>query len=158
MEPFSRIFRHKKRTEMAVDDEAQFHIETQSLAYDGLSSEESQVMAKSRFVELEETKKEFNRLSPGKRFVVWSLNSIFVLSLFVGLFLRIAIPESNLDRVGDCLMMIGGLGILLVYIKQAGAFVLRSGSEPFRLGLNKYSPPIGFDEQGRSPFDRVRQK
>jgi len=53
------------------------------------------------------------------------------------------------------MMMIGGLGILLVYAKQAGARVLNSSAKPVRLGLNN-APPVAFDEQGRTPFDRVR--
>jgi len=43
----------------------------------------------------------------------------------------------------------------LVYVKQAGTRVLNSSSKAFRLGLNN-TPPVGFDEQGRTPFDRVR--
>jgi hypothetical protein len=52
------------------------------------------------------------------------------------------------------MMMIGGLGILLVYAKHAGTRILDSDQET-RLGLDK-GTPVGFDEKGRTPFDRVR--
>jgi len=73
----------------------------------------------------------------------------------MGLLLRTLVPEMHVNRVGDVMMMIGGLGILLVYSRQAGSKVFNPNSN-IRLGLKNNVPPTAFDEQGRTPFDRVR--
>jgi hypothetical protein len=155
MEPFTPLFSRKDTIEMKVDEELRFHIDSQALDYEsaGLSPEESRVRAESRFGDVEKIRKECVGIQTGRRLTVIALNSVFIFSLLIGFFLRVIIPEMHFNRVGDVMMMIGGLGILLVYFKQAGASLVRSHTE---LGLNKDSPPAGFDDQGRSPFDRVR--
>ncbi len=158
MENLRNLFRRKKTIEGEVDEEFQFHLEMQAHDYEdlGLLPEVSRAMAHERFGDVEQIKKECIQIGSGRRILVVFLNSVFILSLLAGLFLRLFIPENHMNRVGDCLMMIGGLGILLVYFKQAGTFFWRSTSEPFHLGLNVHSPPVSFDEKGRTPFDRVR--
>ena len=153
-----QIYRPRKPPiEKEVEEELRFHIDMQTLDYEdrGLSTEDSQVMARARFGDVEKVRKECIRIGSGTTVLIWILNSVFLLSLFVGLMLRAMVSENNLHHVGDVLMMIGGLGILLVYAKRAGTTVFRSKAESFRLGLNN-SPPVSFDDQGRTPFDRVR--
>lgn len=148
----------KSRIEAEVDEEFRFHIDTQAHDYEsrGLSHDEAREMAEARFGDVARIKKECLRISYGKSVLIWILNSVFMFSLVMGLFLRVLVPESHVNRVGDVMMMIGGLGILLVYAKQAGSMVFKSSATPFRLGLKTESPPVSFDEQGRTPFDRVR--
>jgi hypothetical protein len=121
----------------------------------GVSSEKSKAMAEARFGDVEKIRTECIQISSRKSVLIWLLNSVFLLSFVVGFFLRMLVPEVHVHQVGNVMMMIGGLGILLVYVKQAGTRVLNSSSKAFRLGLNN-TPPVGFDEQGRTPFDRVR--
>src|SRR6058998_3041792 len=89
----------------------------------GLSREESRAMAEARFGDVKKIRTECIRIGTGKSVLIWILNSVFLMSLLVGLLLRVLIPETHINRVGDVMMMIGGLGILLVYAKQAGATV-----------------------------------
>lgn len=146
----------KGSIESDVEEELQFHLDMQSHDYEklGASPARSRVMAEKQFGNVGKIKDECVRISKRTTVLTWVLNAAFLMFLFVGLFVRIIGPEMHIRRVGDVMMMIGGLGILLVYAKQAGAMVLNSNTQ--RLGLNK-TTPVSFDEQGRTPFDRVRQ-
>jgi len=150
------LFRKKPTIETEVDEELTFHIDMQTRDYEsqGISRERSRTMAETRFGNVSRIKKECVRIGSGKTFLIWILDAVFMMSLVTGLLLRLFVPEMHVNRVGDVMMMIGGLGILLVYAKQCGANVFSSTSQK-PLGLN--SPPVGFDEKGRTPFDRVRE-
>lgn len=150
------LFRRKPAIETEVDEELTFHIDMQTRDYEsqGLSRERSRTMAESRFGNVSRIKKECVRIGSGNTFLIWILDAVFMMSLVTGLLLRLFVPEMHVNRVGDVMMMIGGLGILLVYAKQCGANVFNSTSQK-PLGLN--TPPVGFDEKGRTPFDRVRE-
>ena len=155
MRNFQDLFRRKPSVENEVDEELNFHIDMQTTEYEsrGISREQSRAMAETRFGNVSRIKKECVRIGSGNPVLVWILDAVFMMSLVMGLLLRLFVPESHVNRVGDVMMMIGGLGILLVYAKQCGASVFNSSSKK-PLGLN--TPPVGFDEQGRTPFDRVR--
>ena len=142
--------------ENEVEEELHFHIDMQTCDYEsrGITPEESRVMAEARFGDIEKIKSECISISTGKTFLTWVLTFVFLTSLIVGLIVRVLSPEMHVTRVGDVMMMIGGLGILLVYAKRAGSMVF-SKSNSVRLGLNN-SPPVSFDEQGRTPFERVK--
>ena len=148
----------KPSIEAEVDEELRFHIDMQANEYEsrGLSHEESRSMAEVRFGDVERIRKECIHIGAGKSVLFCFLTSIFMLSLLIGLSLRFFIPESHVNRVGDVMMMIGGLGILLVYAKHAGAIAFKSNAATLGLGLKSSSPPVAFDEQGRTPFERVR--
>jgi hypothetical protein len=148
----------KQSLETQVDEELRFHIDMQTIDYQqrGLSHDESRAKAKVRFGDVERIKKECIRIGSGKTVLIWILNSVFMFCLTMGLLLRAFVPEMHVNRVGDVMMMIGGLGILLVYAKQAGARVLNSNSDTIALGLKNNIPPTAFDERGRTPFERVR--
>jgi len=149
------LFRRKPTIETEVDEELTFHVDMQTRDYEsqGISRERSRTMAESRFGNVSQIKKECVRIGSGNTFLIWILDALFMMSLVTGLLLRLFGPEMHVNRVGDVMMMIGGLGILLVYAKQCGANVFNSTSHK-PLGLN--TPPVGFDEKGRTPFDRVR--
>jgi hypothetical protein len=150
------LFRRKPTIETEVDEELTFHIDMQTRDYEsqGMSREQSRTMAESRFGNVIQIKKECVRIGSGNTFLIWILDAVFMMSLVMGLLLRLFGPEMHVNRVGDVMMMIGGLGILLVYVKHCGANVFSSTSQK-PLGLN--TPPVGFDEKGRTPFDRVRE-
>jgi len=150
------LFRKKPTIETEVDEELTFHIDMQSRDYEsqGISRERSRTMAETRFGNVGQIKKECVRISSGKTVLTWIMDAVFMMSLVTGLLLRLFVPEMHVNRVGDVMMMIGGLGILLVYAKQCGANIFSSTSQK-PLGLN--TPPVGFDEKGRTPFDRVRE-
>jgi len=150
------LFRKKPTIETEVDEELNFHLDMQTRDYEteGISRERSRSMAEARFGNVKQIKKECMRIGSGKTFLIWILDAVFMMSLVLGLLLRLFVPEMHVNRVGDVMMMIGGLGILLVYAKQCGANVFNSTSQK-PLGLN--TPPVGFDEKGRTPFDRVRE-
>jgi hypothetical protein len=152
------LFKRKRTIEVEVDEELRFHIDMQTddYAFRGLSREKSKAMAEARFGDVKKIRTECIRISSGRTVLVWLLNSVFLLSLLIGLFLRVLAEELHVNRIGQLMMMIGGLGILLVYAKQAGAMVFKSNTQTFQLGLKKPSVPLSFDEKGRSPFDRVR--
>jgi len=142
--------------ENEVDEELHFHIDMQTSDYElrGITPEESRVMAEARFGDVERIKSECISISTGNTFLTWVLTFVFLMSLIVGLLVRALSPEMHVTRVGDVMMMIGGLGILLVYAKRAGSMGFTKSSS-VRLGLNN-SPPASFDEEGRTPFERVK--
>jgi hypothetical protein len=154
---FFKQIRSKRTVAKDVDEELRFHLEMQAGDFEsrGLSPEQSEAMAKVRFGDVEKVRNECIQISARRSVLIWVLNSVFLLSLIIGFFLRLIVPEMHINRVGEVMMMIGGLGILLVYAKQAGAQMLTSDGEATRLGLDN-GPPVGFDEKGRTPFDRVR--
>ena len=156
MRSLQDLFRRKPTIETEVDEELNFHINMQTRDYEsrGISRERSRTMAETRFGNVSRIKKECVRIGSGKTFLIWILDALFMMSLVTGLLLRLFVPEMHVNRVGDVMMMIGGLGILLLYAKQCGASVFNSTSQK-PLGLN--TPPVGFDEKGRTPFDRVRE-
>ena len=156
MRSLQALFRKKPTIETEVDEELSFHIDMQTRDYEteGISRERSRTMAEARFGNVKQIKKECMRIGSGRTFLIWMLDAVFMMSLVLGLLLRLFVPEMHVNRVGDVMMMIGGLGILLVYAKQCGANVFNSTSQK-PLGLN--TPPVGFDEKGRTPFDRVRE-
>lgn len=148
----------KPSIETEVDEELRFHIDMQTLDYQqqGLPHDESRVKAETRFGNVERIKKECIRISSGRTILTWVLNSVFLFCLTMGLLLRVLALETHVKRVGDVMMMIGGLGILLIYAKHTGAKVFDTNSDTLRLGLRNHVPPSAFDEEGRTPFDRVR--
>ena len=81
---------------------------------------------------------------------------LFIIAFFVGLLLRILSSEVHVMQVGIVLIMIGILGSLLLYLKRVGTRDFSSEGKAFRLGLDSNSVPLGFDEKGRTPFERVR--
>ncbi len=149
--------RLKGSIESEVEAELQFHIEMQSCDYEklGVTPAKSRAMAEKRFGNVERIKDECVRISKRTTVLTWILNAAFLLFLIFGLFLRLLVPQMQINRVGTVMIMIGMLGILLVYAKHAGAMVLNSKTQP--LGLDK-TTPVNFDEQGRTPFDRVREE
>jgi hypothetical protein len=120
--------RRKPAIETEVDEELGFHIDMQTHDYEGrgLSSEDSRVMAEARFGDVERIRKECIRIGSGKPVLIWVLSSVFLMSLLIGLLLRALVPETHVNRVGDVMMMIGGLGILMVYAKRAGTTLITS--------------------------------
>ncbi len=86
------------------------------------------------------------------------MKSLFTMSFLLGISIRILSSEYHFTRVGDLLIMIAVFGGLLVYGKRTGPNLFRPEKKRFHLGLNKPvdSMPLGFDEKGRTPFDRVR--
>lgn len=146
----------KDSIESEVAEELQFHLDMQSYDYEklGVTPARSRVMAEKRFGNVEKIKDECVRISKRTTMLTWVLNATFLLFLIFGLFLRLLVPQMQVNRVGTVMIMIGTLGVLLVYAKHAGAMVLNSKTQP--LGLNK-TTPVNFDEQGRTPFDRVRE-
>lgn len=83
---------------------------------------------------------------------------LFTVAFLLGVFIRIAGPEVNVVQIGNVLMTIGVLGGLLIYGKKIGGAYFRSEGKPFPLGIAEgfESIPVGFDEKGRTPFERVR--
>ncbi len=155
-----KLFRRKRIIADEVDEELRFHLDMRTDEYTnrGLSDEESKSMAKAMFGDVEKIRTECIRIGSRSTALVWFLNSVFLVNLFVGLVLRVVAPVLTVRRVGVVMMMIGGLGVLLVYAKQAGASVFKSDAQAFKLGLQQPSLPVSFDENGRSPFDRVREE
>jgi hypothetical protein len=156
---FKRISRRKQSVANDVDDELRFHIEMQVSAFEdqGLSREQSEARAQARFGNVEQIRSECIQISSRRSVLIRVLTSLFLISLVVGLFLRALVPEVHVNQVGNMLMIIGSLGVLVIYAKQAGTRMLKAETHEFRLGLND-GPPVSFDESGRTPFDRVRDE
>jgi hypothetical protein len=153
--PFSNTTLEKK-----VDQELSFHIEMQAVDFQrkGLSPEESQSQAQLRFGDVSKVRKQCIRIGTQRTLLFSFLKIVFTLAFIAGVVIRIVTPELHVTRVGDVLMMIGGLGGLLLYLKSIGSNVLKNDEDPLSLGLNlrRDVPPVPFDEEGRTPFDRVR--
>ena len=157
MQKFQDLFKRKQTFEKEVNDELHFHIDMQTDEYErmGIATQSSRQMAKQRFGNVDQIKKECVRIGSRASVLIQLVLSVFLINLLVGLVLKLLVPESHINRVGDVMIMIGTLGVLLLYIKQAGASRSRSDSG-LKLDLNTGSPPVAFDEKGRTPFDRVR--
>ena len=83
---------------------------------------------------------------------------LFTIAFLLGVSIRVLSSEFHLTRVGDLMIMIAVFGGLLLYGKRTGTTMFRPKKESLRLGLNSGSDsmPLGFDEEGRTPFERVR--
>jgi hypothetical protein len=152
-----QIRRRKNSIANEVDDELRFHLDMRADEFQrsGLTRDTSESLAQERFGDVEKIRSECIQISSRKTVLIWLLNTLFMMSLLFGLFLRFFAVQTQVNRVGNVMVMIGGLGILLVYAKQAGVRMLSSNSDATKLGLDN-GPPIAFDEKGRTPFDRVR--
>jgi len=146
--------------EREVDEELRFHVEMQAQHYEeqGLTPDESRARAALRFGDFAQIKMECMTIASKNTAGTWAMKSLFTMSFLLGISIRILSSEYHFTRVGDLLIMIAVFGGLLVYGKRTGPNLFRPEKKRFHLGLNKPvdSMPLGFDEKGRTPFDRVR--
>jgi len=146
--------------EYEVEEELKFHIGMQAQAYErqGLTPEEAFAKAALRFGDFAQIKTQCIRIGKQSGVRTLAMRILFTIAFLLGLLIRISSWEFHLTRVGDLMMMIAVFGGLLLYAKRTGTTMFRPKKESFRLGLNSGSDsmPLGFDEEGRTPFERVR--
>jgi hypothetical protein len=146
--------------ETEVEDELCNHIEMQAQDYErqGLSREEALERAALRFGNFAKFKKQCIKIGSQNTLLIRLMKVIFLISFLLGVLIRATISEPHVNHVADVLMMIGGLGSLLLHLKRMGSGGFRSDEKPIQLGLNERidSHHTSFDEEGRTPFDRVR--
>ncbi len=146
--------------ESEVDEELQFHIEMQARDYErqGLAPEESLARAAVRFGDLAEIRRQCVRIGTQNSAGMLVMKILFTSSFLLGGLVRALSPETHVTQVGNVLMMIGVLGLLLLFGKRVGATAFKRERESIQLGLSEGSDtiPVSFDEKGRTPFDRVR--
>jgi len=145
--------------EREVEEELQFHIEMQAQEYErlGLTSEESFARAALRFGDFAQIKKQCIRIGKQNNISIWAMKILFTMAFFLGVLLRALNPEAHVTQVGNVLIMIGVFGGLLLYGKTSGRAAFGPKGKSVRLGLDKGSDsiPLGVDEKGRTPFERV---
>jgi hypothetical protein len=150
----------RRAFEREVEAELQFHIERQAQDYErqGLTPEESLAKATLRFGDVAQVKLRCVQIRLQNSTGTWAMKILFTIAFLLGVLIRILGSEFLVTRVGDVLMMIAVLGGLLLYAKRIGTTEFRPEKKYIRLGLNERSAsiPHGFDEKGRTPFDRVR--
>jgi hypothetical protein len=156
------LFRHFDggALQRQVEEELQFHLDMQARDFqkDGLDSEASLEKAKLRFGDFARVKSQCVEISVKNSLQIWVLKFLFTLSFLLGVLVRSLAPELNVTRIGTVLMMIGVFGALLLIGKRMRMRDFGSAPEPLRLGLRSSgdSIPLAFDEEGRTPFERVK--
>ena len=145
--------------EREVEEELQFHIEMQARDYErqGLPQEEAFAKVALRFGDFAQIKTQCIRIGKQNGARTLAMRILFTAAFLLGVLIRIVSSEFHVTRVGDLLIMISVFGGLLLYSKRSGPTLFRTARKPFQLGLNKTSDsmPLGFDDKGRTPFERV---
>ena len=143
-----------------VEEELQFHIEMRAQDYqrEGLDFDASLEKAKVRFGDFEMVKRQCVEISAQNSVGIWILKILFTMSFLLGVLVKSLNPELHATRIGSVLMMIGIFGGLLLAGKTMRMRNLKPAPEPLRLGLHNIanSIPLAFDENGRTPFERVK--
>ncbi|HYJ85870.1 MAG TPA: permease prefix domain 1-containing protein [Pyrinomonadaceae bacterium] len=143
-----------------VEEELQFHIEMRARDYqrEGLDFDGSLEKAKVRFGDFEMVKRQCVEISARNSVSIWILKILFTISFLIGVLVKSLYSELNITRMGSVLMMIGIFGGLLLVGKTIRMRDYKSAPEPLRLGLHSIadSVPLAFDENGRTPFERVK--
>ena len=146
--------------EREVEEELQFHIEMQAHVYEsqGLTPSEARARAVLRFGDFAQIKTQCIQIGKQNSARTWAMKLLFTIAFLLGVSIRVLSSEFHLTRVGDLMIMIAVFGGLLLYGKRTGTTMFRPKKESLRLGLNSGSDsmPLGFDEEGRTPFERVR--
>ena len=144
-----------------VETELQFHIEMQALEYEraGLTPEESIARAAVRFGDFAKIKTQCIRIGLQNDARTRAMKTLFTLAFLSGVVIRILSSEFHLMQMGNTMIAIAVLGGLLLYGKRRGSAHFRPERKDFRLGIADGfdSPPVSFDEKGRTPFERVRE-
>ena len=143
-----------------VEEELQFHIEMQARDFEraGLSREDSVAKAEMRFGDFPRIKRECVAIGLKSSFSVRLQKALFTTAFLLGVLIRSMDQSVSITRVGDVLIMIAVFGGLLMLGKTMR---IRSQQtfEPLGLGLRsapRPETPVAFDENGRTPFERVR--
>jgi hypothetical protein len=143
-----------------VHEELEFHIEQRArgLEREGFSAAESRALAEERFGDFEKIKKQCVRIAVQRSMGLFTMKMIFMAIFLLGVFVRSLTIDFRVNRVGTLLMAIAVLGGILLYGKKLGATRDAPKDQALKLGLMSGANPIprSFDEQGRTPFDRVR--
>ncbi len=150
----------RRALEREVEEELRFHIEMQAHVYEsqGVTPPEAHARAVLRFGDFAQVKTQCVRIGKQNSVRTWAMKFLFTTAFLLGVSIRVMSSEFHLTRVGDLMIVIAVFGGLLLYGKQTGTTMFRPKEESFRLGLNNGSDsmPLGFDEEGRTPFERVR--
>ena len=143
-----------------VEEELQFHIEMRAQDYEreGLNFDASLEKAKLRFGDFEMVKRQCVEISARNSVGIWILRVVFTISFLLGVLIRSLTPELSVTQIGTTLIMIGVFGGLMLIGKTIRMRELTSAPEPLPLGLQSISDsvPLAFDENGRTPFERVK--
>lgn len=154
----SRLDRNAFQRE--VDTELRFHIEMQAEEYEreGLTPAEAAAKAAVRFGDFAQIKTECVQIGLENSMRMRAMKVVFIITFLLGVVIRSLNVEFHVTRIGDVLIMIAVFGGLLLLGKKMRAGDFGAAPEPTRLGLrNGYdSPPVAFDESGRTPFERVQ--
>ena len=144
-----------------VEEELQFHIEMQARDYErqGLSLEDSMAKAQMRFGNFSRIRSECIRVGMHSSLAKAVQKGLFTAAFLSGVFIRSLDQSVPITRMGDVLIMIAVFGGLRLMGKSVRMNYSARSPEPLRLGLLPKAPepePVAFDENGRTPFERVR--
>ncbi|HKO99864.1 MAG TPA: permease prefix domain 1-containing protein [Pyrinomonadaceae bacterium] len=142
-----------------VEEELQFHIEMRARDYEraGLSPEDSLAKAHIRFGDFPKIKRQCIEIGLRSSLGIWVQKGLFTFAFLLGVLIRSLDHSVAVTRMGDVLIMIAVFGGLLMLGKRVRMRQFWGTQEPVRLGLRSPdSEPVAFDENGRTPFERVR--
>jgi hypothetical protein len=136
----SRVFKSRKAAAREIDDELGFHLEllTQTYLRKGLSPEDAQAAAVSRFGNFERTSKECLVISMRAHPLLIVLKSFLLLVFLVGIMVRILGSDSTIRTLGQLLIAVPILSRLLLYVRSLSPLSFSSKPDsPSTLRLNE---------------------
>jgi hypothetical protein len=154
-----RIFNHLNRPEIDRDigTELQFHLDllTQEYLQQSMSLEAAKEAALKQFGDVEQIKNQCVEISRRNRPVIVALKFLLAVLFGTGAMLRIIGWDFHLSRCGDLLMAVSILSWLLLYVRLNPSRFFSSPETSSPLKLNDQNSFAVYDQQKRTPVERV---
>jgi len=154
--PFRRF--DSGRVHREIDEELQFHLDllTEESYRLNIPWDEAQATALERFGNVTQVRDECIRIADRNHPAISVLKWLLALVFVTGVLVRVFSTEFHVTRVGDILMEIGVLGRLLLYLRgMTRSKYLKERDDPAPLKLGESHSPLPYDEQRRTPVERV---
>ncbi|HXD34797.1 MAG TPA: permease prefix domain 1-containing protein [Pyrinomonadaceae bacterium] len=149
----------KRELELEVDEEFKFHLDLLCDHYEkqGLSSEEALESCLKRFGDVGRARSQCLAISRRSRPAMRILKVLFTLLFFSGVLVRVFRHELQMTHLGDVMMMVAISGHLFLYVRglSPANFLSSNKPGPLRLMDRSQMPVPAFDEQKRTPTERV---
>lgn len=144
---------------LEVEQELQFHLDllTDELHGQDISWEQAQARALGRFGDFNEIRNECVRIARRHHPLVSALKWLFGFVFVTGVLVRIFGAEYHVIRVGNCLMAVGVLSRLLLYLRVVNPSKFVSKPDDSVLIKLNDSPIFlaPYDEEMRTPVERI---
>jgi hypothetical protein len=143
-----------------IEEELRFHLDRlteQNLERD-MALPDARQAALKRFGNVEQIKEQCAEISRNNRPLIRALKFFLILVFVAGVFVRIFSPELHLTRVGDILIFVAIMGRLFFYVRGLNPSQFNSQPEtssPLRLNETELTPFNAYDQNRRTPLERV---